>query len=124
MRRVAAVISGNSGSTRTAAALVLRASPAYLGLATKVISEGPASSIPFTPLISNSASPRSSAPSRLASSPSFIEEIVTEWAGGESHCLLDEQFRPRQSLRWTLSNRGLERGVSLLAVQAGFPETI
>src|SRR5258708_27353996 len=80
MRRDGAVISGNSGSTRTAAALVLRASPAYFGLATKVISEAPASSIPFTPVISSSASPRSSAPSRLASSPSFIVEIVTELA--------------------------------------------
>src|ERR1700739_1064688 len=82
MRRVAPDISGNSGSTSTAAALVLRARPPYLGLATKVISVGPASSIPFTPVISRSALPRNSAPSRLAISPSFIVEIVTERAVG------------------------------------------
>src|SRR5579863_4929268 len=80
MRRVAAAISGNSGSTSTAAAQVLRARPAYLGLATKVISAEPASSIPLTPVISSSALPRSSAPSRLATSPSFIVGIVTEFA--------------------------------------------
>src|SRR5580704_6658132 len=92
-------MSGNSGSTSTAAACDLRARPAYLGLATKVISEGPASSIPFTPVTSSSGSPRSSAFSRLANSPSFIETIVTEGpgAGGRGWLrrlrIVGEQFR-------------------------------
>src|ERR1700722_7055666 len=78
MRSVAAVISGNSGSSRTGLPFVLRAKAVYRGLATKVISVGPASSIPLTPVISTPWSPRSSAPKRLASSPSFIEGIVPE----------------------------------------------
>jgi len=80
MRSVEAEISWNSGSTRTAAACVVRASAVYLTFATKVISVGPASSMPLTPVISRSGSPRSSAPSFVANSPSFIEEIVKGWA--------------------------------------------
>src|ERR1700678_2172854 len=63
-----------------AAACVVRASPAYLGLATKVISEHEASSIPRTPVTSMLPSPRNSAPSRSATSASFMQVIVMEHA--------------------------------------------
>src|ERR1019366_2913762 len=69
-------IAGKSSATITAAAAVVLAAAAYLGLATKVICPGPASSIPVTPVISASGSAFSSvAPSAEAISASFIVGI-------------------------------------------------
>ena len=56
--------------------------------AREVIALGPASSIPFTPFTSACASPRSSAPSRSANSPSFIGSDCK----GQDYSL-GEQFR-------------------------------
>ena len=50
-------MAGKSSATMMAEALVLLAAPAYLGLATKVMCPGPASSIPATPVISVSGEP-------------------------------------------------------------------
>src|ERR1700691_91570 len=52
-------MAGKFSATITAAALVLRAAAAYLGLATKVSSDGPACSMPLRPVISVSGAPLS-----------------------------------------------------------------
>src|ERR1035438_784389 len=71
-----AEIAGKSSATITAAAAVVLAAAAYLGLATKVICPGPASSIPATPVISASGSAFSSVgPSADAISARFIVGI-------------------------------------------------
>src|ERR1700685_2376814 len=70
---MAAGMAGKSSATITAAALVVRAAAAYLGLATKLICPGPASSMPATPVISVSGEPFSSrAPKVEAICPSFM----------------------------------------------------
>src|ERR1035441_1628820 len=69
-------MAGKSSATITAAAAVVLAAAAYLGLATKVICPAPASSIPATPVISASGSAFSSvAPIADAISASFIVGI-------------------------------------------------
>ena len=54
---MAAGMAGKSSATITAEALVSRAAAEYLGFATKVISPGPACSMPLRPVISVSAEP-------------------------------------------------------------------
>src|ERR1700722_4266565 len=58
-------MAGKSLATMTAAGLVSRAAAAYLGLATKVISAGPACSMPLRPLISVSGFPFSKCACRM-----------------------------------------------------------
>src|SRR5581483_7590486 len=64
---------GKSSATITAPAVVVLAAAAYLGLETNVSCPAPASSMPATPLISNSGEPFSRrAPNEDAISPSFM----------------------------------------------------
>src|SRR5580698_905100 len=78
-------MAGKSSATITAAALVVRAAAAYLGLATKVICPGPASSMPATPVISVSGEPFSSrAPRVEAIFASFMGASFIVVSGGEN----------------------------------------
>src|ERR1017187_3297013 len=92
MRRVAAAIGSNAGSTRTAVACVVRASGVYLGLATKVSWPGPATSRPAAEVISASGSPWRVAPRCAARVESFMGRIVEELSVVSSQLFVENHW--------------------------------
>src|SRR5947207_1221380 len=93
-------MAGESSPTITAAALVERAAAAYLGFETKVSSPGPACSIPFTPVISESGEPFSRRTFRaeaIAESFMVIDRGTTESYTTHEQRLLERASSSRLS---------------------------